>query len=81
MKLSLEEKKSVVLGGGGSARAVIKSLLDLKSSVSLVSRSPEKAEIEFADFKGLKTISYDDLKKYQRGTHCQYNPGGYVSKL
>jgi shikimate dehydrogenase len=62
MKLSLEEKKSVVLGGGGSARAVIKSLLDLKSSVSLVSRSPEKAEIEFSDFKGLETISYDDLK-------------------
>jgi shikimate dehydrogenase len=28
----------------------------------LVSRSPEKARKEFSDFKGLTTISYDELK-------------------
>lgn len=62
MGLSLEGKTSIVLGGGGSARAVIKALLDLGSCVKLVSRSPEKAKSEFSIFKGLETISYDDLK-------------------
>ncbi len=62
MNLSLTGKTSVVLGGGGSARAVIKALLDMGSLVKLVSRSPEKAAAEFSDFKKLKTVSYDALK-------------------
>lgn len=76
MNLSLEDQKSVVLGGGGSARAVIKSLLDLKSSVSLVSRSPEKARKEFSDFKGLTTISYDELKNIKGNLIVNTTPVG-----
>jgi shikimate dehydrogenase len=79
--LSLAGKTSVVLGGGGSARAVIKSLLDLGSYVKLVSRSPEKARSEFLNFEGLETISYEDLKNIKGELIVNTTPVGMYPNI
>lgn len=63
IKVDIKEQICVVLGGGGSARAVIKVLEDLGGITYLVSRSPEKLKDAFSNFKKLKVISYEELKK------------------
>lgn len=62
MEIDLTDKNCVVLGGGGSARAVIKTLQDLGGRVFLVSRSPEKLKESFGGFLGLNIISYRELE-------------------
>lgn len=62
MKLHIKDEVCVVLGGGGSARAVIKVLEDLGAKTYLVSRKPEKLKTTFGNFKNLNIISYEDLK-------------------
>jgi len=62
MKVDITEKNCVVLGGGGSARAVIKVLEDMGAVIYLVSRSPEKLKDDFSGFKNLNIISYDQLE-------------------
>ena len=62
MKIDLKGKNCVVLGGGGSARAVVKVLQDLGGKVFLVSRSPEKLKESFSGFSGLNIISYRELE-------------------
>ena len=65
MGLSLAGKVCVVLGGGGSARAVVKVLQDLGGRVFLVSRSPEKLKNSFGVFSDLNIISYRGLEEIE----------------
>lgn len=60
MGLNLKNKKVVVLGSGGAAKATIKALEDLKAIVYTVSRDPEKAK---QTLHSSFTISYDELMK------------------
>jgi len=67
LSCSIEEKKAVVLGAGGSARAIIKALLDKKALVYLVSRNSSKAKEKFSNFKDINIIDYEDLSNFQEG--------------
>ncbi|MGL5950849.1 MAG: shikimate dehydrogenase [Cetobacterium sp.] len=58
MGLNLTNKKVVILGSGGAAKATIKALTDLKAIIYNVSRNPNKEKIKL---KNTRTISYEDL--------------------
>lgn len=60
MDLNLKNKKAVILGTGGAAKAAIKALLDCGAIVFIVSRDKIKAQSEFKD---IPVISYDELSK------------------
>ena len=60
MGLNLKNKKVVVLGSGGAAKATTKAIKDLKGIVYNVSRNPNKAMLEF---KNTTIISYDELSE------------------
>ena len=79
--LHIKGKVCVVLGGGGSARAVIKVLEDLGGIIYLVSRSPEKLKADFSNFKDLKIISYDELKKLSGELIVNTTPIGMHPKV
>lgn len=58
MGLDLKNKKVIVLGSGGAAKATIKALLDSKAIVYLVSRNKIKAQKEF---ENIFFLSYEEL--------------------
>lgn len=60
MGLVLKNKKAVVLGTGGAAKACIRALLDSEAIVYVVSRDITKAEKEL---ENVFFLSYDDLEK------------------
>lgn len=81
MNIDIKDKICVVLGGGGSARAVIKVLEDLEGIIYLVSRSPEKLKVEFSSFKNLNIISYDELQKLNGELIVNTTPVGMHPKV
>ncbi|WP_297597877.1 shikimate dehydrogenase [uncultured Cetobacterium sp.] len=58
MGLILKNKKIVILGSGGAAKATIKAVLDSNGIPVIVSRTPDKTRLEF---NSVSVISYDDL--------------------
>ena len=58
MGVDLKNKKVIVLGSGGAAKATIKALLDSKAIVYLVSRNKIKAQTEF---ENIFFLSYEEL--------------------
>lgn len=60
MNLDLKNKKVVILGSGGAAKACIKALLDCGAVVYVVSRDVGNAQIEL---KNVFVLSYDELLK------------------
>ncbi|MEG2696680.1 MAG: shikimate dehydrogenase [Cetobacterium sp.] len=58
MGLLLKNKKVVILGSGGAAKAVNRAILDLGGIPAIVSRDLDKAKLEF---KNISVISYNDL--------------------
>ena len=81
MKVNLIGQVCVVLGGGGSARAVIKVLQDLGGIVYLVSRSPEKLKESFAGFTDLKVIPYSQLENLQGRLIVNTTPVGMYPNI
>jgi len=79
--LDLRDKRCIVLGGGGSARAVIKVLQDMGGVAYLVSRSPDKLRESFSNFKGLKIISYGELEDLQGELIVNTTPVGMYPKI
>lgn len=79
--IDIDSKRCVVLGGGGSARAVIKVLQDLGGVVYLVSRSPERIRESFSSFKGLKIISYSELEELKGELIVNTTPLGMYPKV
>lgn len=80
MKVSVKDKNCVVLGGGGSARAVIKVLQDLGAVVFLVSRSPKKLGNTFDNFRDLKIIDYKELQEISGALLINTTPVGMYPK-
>ena len=58
MNLNLKNKKAVVLGTGGAAKASIKALLDCGATVSVVTRDKATAK---KNLKDVFVISYEEL--------------------
>lgn len=58
MGLNLKNKKVIILGSGGAAKACIKALVDLNAIVYTVSRTPEKTKV---NLQNCFTISYEEL--------------------
>ncbi|GLI58225.1 hypothetical protein PM10SUCC1_37390 [Propionigenium maris DSM 9537] len=79
-EVDIEGKRCVILGGGGSARAVIKALQDMGGIVYLVSRSPERIRESFSNFKGLSIISYTELEELQGELIVNTTPVGMYPK-
>ncbi len=79
--VDIEDKRCVVLGGGGSARAVIKVLQDLGAVVYLVSRSPERIRESFSNFEELNIISYSELEGIQGELIVNTTPVGMYPRV
>ena len=79
--IDIVNKRCVVLGGGGSARAVIKVLQDLGGIVYLVSRSPERIRESFSNFKELNIISYTQLEEIQGELIVNTTPVGMYPRI
>lgn len=63
--IETKDKKVVVLGAGGAAKAVIQYFIDNSSkSILLVSRDKKKAA---ENFKDIEIIDYEELKKLNSG--------------
>lgn len=63
--IEARDKKVVILGAGGAAKAVIQYFIDNKSkSILLVSRDKEKAA---GNFKDIEIIDYEELKLLKSG--------------
>ncbi len=59
MGINLKNKKVIILGSGGAAKAVLKSIIDLGGNPTIVSRN---SKLKFSNFKNIPVISYDELK-------------------
>jgi shikimate dehydrogenase len=51
---------ALLLGAGGSARAVAAALLDLRAQVTVANRTPSRAEALARDLPGLRTVDWKD---------------------
>lgn len=60
-QVNINNKKAVILGSGGAAKAVVQYLIDNGiSDIIYISRNPKNAEENIKEFK---IISYDDMDK------------------
>nr|WP_242834350.1 shikimate dehydrogenase [Clostridium pasteurianum] len=83
--IPVKNKKIVVLGAGGAAKAVIQYFIDNNAKdILLVSRDKKKAA---ENFKGTKIIDYDELKALEQGdvivncTPCGMYPKTEISPV
>ncbi|WDV44332.1 shikimate dehydrogenase [Clostridiaceae bacterium M8S5] len=62
--VAIQDKKAVILGTGGAAKAVLQYLIDKKvGDITIVSRNENTAKAKFKDYK---IISYDDIKNINK---------------
>ncbi|MFH1520746.1 MAG: shikimate kinase [Candidatus Micrarchaeota archaeon] len=64
--VDIKNKKAVVLGAGGAAKAAVVGLLSIGAEITVVNRSVEKAE-EISNTFGCKYASLTDLKSALEG--------------
>ncbi len=61
-KTKLKNKKALVVGAGGGARAVVYGLKNEKASVTIINRTIEKARILAEEF----SVKFEDMKNIKR---------------
>ncbi|TDT71769.1 shikimate dehydrogenase [Hypnocyclicus thermotrophus] len=82
--INCKDKNVYILGSGGSARAILKCILDLGGKVFIVSRNKNKAEEKFKDsFKKINYLDYSQLKDIDKDDNILINctPIGMYPKV